>query len=579
MRRMRPWTRFPLLALMTFALGAGPRVADPRDPTGSGDLRDFPHPAGLIRASYSENKRTDRVQEIANYHAEADIDALLADYRKELIAAGWKQGAASDSGTGVHRVVMIDWKKTGREAELRLYPARKGGTDVYVRVNTDPAAAKAPAAAAEVAPAADSAVQVVPSVVGKPAKAAEWSLRGAGFTVSWNQPRIQPAGPGDHADRVAAQDPAAGQRVARGSAIALTATQYMARVPNVIGLTGPRAEERLRSQGLRSQTGPDQASTDRTKTGTVAASSPAAGEQARPDSTVVITLWNLAGPVPNVVGKTVAAAAAALEGPPGGPRFTVTRMPPQAITAAGQAAGLVAVQEPAAGTVALSGSAVRLTAWDRNVRAPNLVGQRYTAPGTQLGRGAPGEHFDIKLGPTKPTTNYRQANTVAEQSPAAGQPIVNGGEITISVYTLAGPVPNVVGKTFLDAAQALGGGPGGTAKFVAQPARGAPTRNRKDSYLIVSQSPAAGMIALDGSTVVLTRPALEQKLPSLVGGTLSQAQRELDQMNLQTQFGTPRPTNDPAQDGRVAAQTPAAGVHVNEGDTVTLTAYSLHPTE
>ncbi|MBI3553099.1 MAG: PASTA domain-containing protein [Elusimicrobia bacterium] len=568
--------RLPLLALLAL-VAAAPKVIDSGLPAGGRDVSDFPRPAGLTLKSYTEDKGAKGVEETATYHSEGATDDVLAEYGSQLTARGWTRGAHSDSGKEFHRVVMADWKTASRSADLRLYTDRKGGTDVWVRVKTSLAPASA-AAAAGVAPSQNSPVVVVPSVVGKPTKDAEWTVRGAGFAVDWAAPRVVNAGPGDHADRVAAQDPAAGQRAARGSAVVLTARHFVTLVPDVVGLTRHMAGEKLRQRQLQMQTGPGRPAADPAKVGTVAATQPGAGEKAAPDSTVTVTMWELAGPVPDVVGKTVAAATAALQGRPGVARFTLVQGPSQAVTGPGQMAGHIAVQDPAAGTVAMNGSAVRVNTWETTLRAPDLVGQRYQ-PGAQAGHGGGGAHFDIQAGPPKPTTDPTQAGKVAEQSPAAGQPIVDGGVITVSVWTLAGPVPNVVGKTYDAAAQALRSGPGGTAKFVGKSVLGAPTPHRAESERVASQSPAAGTAALDGSTVILTLPALEQKLPDLVGGSLAQAQRRLEQLQLQAVVAPPRPTNDPAQDDRVAAQTPAAGTILAAGGTVTVTVYRLHPPE
>lgn len=567
--------RLPLLALLAL-VAAAPKVIESGLPAGGQDVSDFPRPAGLTLKSYKEDKGARRVEEVATYHSEGATDAVLAEYGSQLTARGWTRGAHSDSGKDFHRVVMTDWKTASRDADLRLYTDRAGGTDVWVRVNTYPAPASA-AAAAGVAPSQDSPMVMVPSVVGKPAKDAEWSLKGAGFAVNWTAPRVDNAGPGDHGDRVAAQVPAAGQRASRGSAVMLTARHFVAQVPDVVGMTRQMAAEKLHFRQLQMQTGPGRPATDPAKVGTVAGTQPGAGEKAAPDSTVTLTMWELAGPVPDVVGKTVAAATAALQGRPGAPRFNLVQGPSQAVTGHGQMAGHIAVQDPAAGTVAASGSEVRVNTWEATVHAPDLVGQRYQ-PGAQAGHAGGGPHFDVQAGARKPTTDPAQVGKVADQSPAAGQPIVNGGVITVSVWALAGPVPNVVGRDYHYAEQTLRSAPGGAAKFVAQAAAGAPTHNRAESDRVSSQSPAAGTIALDGSTVILTHPAFEKKVPALVGFTQAQAERALQQADYLAQIAA-RPTIDPDKDGIVAAQTPAADALLPEGGTVTVTVFRLHPPE
>ena len=272
----------------------------------------------------------------------------------------------------------------------------------------------------------------------------------------------------------------------------------------------------------------------------------------------------------------MAAAKTTLQGPPGGPRYNVVEGPPQAITEPGQRAGYVASQDPAAGTVAMNGATVTLTAWAGDATVPNLVGKLYVPPGTTLGHAGPGVNFTIRVAATQPTTDSHMVNKVAEQSPVAGSRAPNGSEIAITAWTLAGPVPNVVGKTYADAQQTLRGGPGGAAKFVARSALSGTTRDKSEAERVSSQDPAPGTIAPDGSTVTLLKKALVQRLMDVVGEKLATARFKLQSDGYLTQV-EPRPTNDTDQDGLVAAQSPASGTPLAAGETVTLTVYALHP--
>ncbi len=126
------------------AMPAARRGAD----QGAQDPTNFPRPAGLVRNSYSTSQGAARLEEVATYHAKGDFETTAGDYQDLLQAAGWTPGARSDSGSGFNRVRIVDWTTPGREAEVRFYPVKSGGTDLWVRVFTYKSKTPARAAAA-----------------------------------------------------------------------------------------------------------------------------------------------------------------------------------------------------------------------------------------------------------------------------------------------------------------------------------------------------------------------------------------------------------------------------------------------
>jgi len=124
-----------------------PAVAKPDGDTGSQDPTGFPRPGGLIRNSYSVSNGTSRTTETATYHAKAELAEVAALYLEATKTAGWTEGAHSDSGAGFNLVRIIDWTMPAKEAEVRFYPAKAGGTDLWVRVFTYKASPSARSAA------------------------------------------------------------------------------------------------------------------------------------------------------------------------------------------------------------------------------------------------------------------------------------------------------------------------------------------------------------------------------------------------------------------------------------------------
>ncbi len=186
---------------------------------------------------------------------------------------------------------------------------------------------------------------VVPDVVGQRQNAAVARLnrRHLAARIASKASKL-PAG------TVFAQDPSAGTRVTRGSAVTLSvsAAQQVV-VPNVAGKTAADAVALLRQRGLNVQTA---TVTSRRGNGLVVSQSPAAGTTVAKGSTELIRVSRGLVRVPNVVGQRRADAVAAIRG---------AKLVPSAVTVPStQPKGTVVAQAPGAGKRVPQGSKVRL---------------------------------------------------------------------------------------------------------------------------------------------------------------------------------------------------------------------------
>jgi serine/threonine-protein kinase len=146
------------------------------------------------------------------------------------------------------------------------------------------------------------------------------------------------------------QSPTGGTSVKSGATVTLTVsgTQTSATVPNVVGFSQASAGSAITGANLTvgNQT---TACSQQVSQGDIASQSPAAGTQ-QPTSTpinLVVSSGPCSATVPNVIGDTQSAAAAAISATPGlTPSFT-----PVDCTASGDAVGTIESQDPSAGAV------------------------------------------------------------------------------------------------------------------------------------------------------------------------------------------------------------------------------------
>ena len=185
---------------------------------------------------------------------------------------------------------------------------------------------------------------------------------------------------------------------------------------------------------------------------------------------------------------------------------------------------------------------------------PDVIGLKSAAAAQRIHD----EHLNVT-----PVTGQskRPPNVVFAQAPVAGTQLDHGRTVTISISSGHIPVPNVTSQPVQEAQTTLV-----NAGFGAQVTRAASWRPKD---IVVTQSPAAGVTALAGTTVQLTvsSGAKPVVVPQLVGQSQGSAVNALTRIGLKPNLhnvGSPRPA------GIVVAQKPPAGTEVDKGSKVTL---------
>lgn len=192
------------------------------------------------------------------------------------------------------------------------------------------------------------------------------------------------------------------------------------------------------------------------------------------------------------------------------------------------------------------------------VSVPDVVGQGLKQATQTLVDGG------LTTGTITNVTSDKPVGTVLEQSPAAGSQAAMGTPVVLTIATSGAqnPVPDLVGKTAVEAANAL---------LAAELAVGTVTRKSSDQKpgVVLAQTPAAGAIAVKGSPVDLTVSDGQVSVPSLSG--LSQADATTVLAALGLTAGTVTVKSSPQAPGTVIGQSPAPATVVAPGSAVALT--------
>ena len=195
---------------------------------------------------------------------------------------------------------------------------------------------------------------LVPDLTGLSQTQAESKLEQAGLRMNGVS---QQSSAEVKAGLIISQSPAAGSRVPKNTAVSIVISKgpEMVTVPNVVNMTREAATQRLETAGFKVEVQESPSTT--VPEGTVTAQEPAAGESAPKGSTVTITVAKRPAQkaVPDVVGKTAAAARMTLEGQ----GFVVNELVDITTTDPSKA-GKVASQSPAGGDLADEGSTVTI---------------------------------------------------------------------------------------------------------------------------------------------------------------------------------------------------------------------------
>jgi eukaryotic-like serine/threonine-protein kinase len=230
----------------------------------------------------------------------------------------------------------------------------------------------------------------VPSVVDLPLNQAKQMIQQARLRVGRVQYQSSTSVPKND---VISTDPTSGQTPPVGTAVTLFVSSgppppTLVQVPDVTGQTEAAAKSQLQAAGFHVTT--TNQTTSSTTAGSVVSQNPAGGKQAAQGSTVTLVIAQAptTAKVPNVVGQTASAAAAALTGA----GFTVNQQ--TKATTKKKENGVVLSETPAGNSTANKGSAVTI-----------VVGQ-YTAPThTTTTPTTPTKSHTTPTTPTTPTTS------------------------------------------------------------------------------------------------------------------------------------------------------------------------------
>ncbi|MCF4122578.1 Stk1 family PASTA domain-containing Ser/Thr kinase [Antribacter sp. KLBMP9083] len=266
----------------------------------------------------------------------------------------------------------------------------------------------------------DRVVQVPGGLVGLPVAEAQAELEAAGLEWQVTQEFDDTVAVGS----VVSTDPGAGAVVARGDVVQLVESKgpdLVALPGNLVGLTEADARAALADAGF---TVKEPLSTDYSDTvpaGSVMASSPEPGTQALRGSEVALVVSEGGAPteVPSVVDLTFDEAVAALTAA-GLKAEKIEEFDPEI------PAGQVVAQNPEEGDEAHRGDTVQLlvSKGPELVAVPDVVGMdRKDAKETLEASG-----FKVD----DPGLNFVLDDTVSTQSPAAGEQVAKGSEVTIS---------------------------------------------------------------------------------------------------------------------------------------------------
>ena len=153
-------------------------------------------------------------------------------------------------------------------------------------------------------------VTVPADLVGQTQEAATATLQGLGLTVTATQQASSDADTG----KVLSSNPVPGTEVDEKSAVALVVGSGpdALKVPNLTGLTQAAAQSNLKGAGFTGSIDTQQGDSLQPR-GTVISSDPAADAQVPPDTDITLTISTGTLPVPDVVGRTAAEAAATLK--------------------------------------------------------------------------------------------------------------------------------------------------------------------------------------------------------------------------------------------------------------------------
>jgi beta-lactam-binding protein with PASTA domain len=355
----------------------------------------------------------------------------------------------------------------------------------------------------------------VPRVVGLKEQEALVRLGNAGLRAKEQfKPTQKPQG------LVVSQNPGEATKLKRGAqvTIVIDAGAPSVAVPDVKGLSLAAATAKLDAAGLQAT---QTTVTSTEKAGTVVDVAPAAGQKVKKGSTITLSVAKAAPvAVPDVVGSTQADAQAKLED--AGFKVNAATVP------SSKAKGQVVAQNPATGTKALPGSAVRInvssgagagggsstgtstasstgsttTSAPTTATVPNVVGMTEAEAAQALGKA--GILASVVFVPSDDPLGQ-----VEQQAKPEGATVPRNAHVQINLSRGPGDksdvsVPNVVGKTLQDAVATLNGA---SLRLIYVKL---PVTTKSQAGKVVQQTPLSGAQAPENAQVIVYLGAFTQ---------------------------------------------------------------------
>ena len=386
-----------------------------------------------------------------------------------------------------------------------------------------------------------------PIVTGLPSAEAQAALVAIGLKIGTVTPQNHPSVP---VGAVITQNPPAAAVVPLGSIASLTVSlgPTPVLVPNLIGQSQAAASATLVGATL-TVGAVTEANSPSVPVGNVMGQNPLAGSTVLPGAPVslVVSKGPVIVTVPGVVGQTQANAQTAITG---------VGLFLQSITFITNpaTAGNVIAQTPAAGQSAVLGSPMTITVslGTNSVTVPNVIGKTQASAATTLG-GASLNVGTVQFSPSQTVPN----GVVIDQNPPANTaaPSGSGVNLLISTGPTSATVPDVVGKLEGTAvAEILAAHLGVTVTFGTSPT--------VEAGKVISQAPAGGATAAEGSNVVISVSTglSAATVPNLVDQPQGNASGVLTTAGLLLGDVTSQSSSKSA--GTIIYQSPAAGASV-----------------
>ena len=395
--------------------------------------------------------------------------------------------------------------------------------------------------------------RTVPVTAGFTEAAARTALTNAGFVVGTVTNEDVTTGVDDTVLRTV---PAEGSSVAEGSTVNIVLRNLQAVVPDLDGQTETQARAALVALGFVVGAVTDENTTTGTDD-TVIRTSPAAGSQINVGSTVGLVLRNLQVLVPDVAGQTDAAARTAI---------TNANLVPGTTTDENQISGTddrVIRTDPPAGSQVDDGTTVNIVLRNLQAIVPDLTGDTVTEAMAAL--TAVGLVLDTVFGTDVNTLVQGNDDRVHSQSVAAGSQVDDGTVVRVTLWNYNGAVvPNLVGLSRTAALAAL------TAVGLTGTPTSVDTLVQAQDELVQTQAVAAGTTVVSGSAVAFVyADYVGVTVPDLAGLTGTAAAAALTAVGLVAAEGADVTVTVAAQNDLVQQQSPAAGMIVASGSTVT----------